>query len=77
MTQRTAERTFLAIPCPKCGHAFQESIARLVPKNGVACPKCGGLIDLQSGNNAAFLIQKLADECNTLDRTLAAADKKL
>jgi len=67
--------TSLAVTCPQCGHKSQKSIAWLILKDRMPCRKCGSLIDLKSGD-IRFLIEKLADECAVIDRTLAAASKK-
>ena len=70
-----ADRTLFAVACPKCGHETPKAVAWLVTKDGMPCRKCGSSIDLKSGDNA-FLLEKLADECAVLDRTLAADSKK-
>jgi Zn-finger nucleic acid-binding protein len=60
-----AENTALVIACPSCGKAHQETMARLVSIDPLACPQCGYWIDLKGGE-AAALIQKR--------RTIARAD---
>lgn len=31
----------LTLPCGKCGHQFQEKVARLKTSPSIPCPKCG------------------------------------
>jgi peptide subunit release factor 1 (eRF1) len=70
-----ADDTSVTIECPQCGHKSQKSVAWLVPKDRMPCRKCGHFIDLKSGD-IRFLIEKLADECSVIDRTLAADRKE-
>jgi ribosomal protein S27E len=70
-----ADRTFLKVPCPHCGNELQQSIAWLVAKDRVPCRKCGRSIELKGTNNG-LVVEKLSDECDTLDRTITALNKK-
>lgn len=70
----TAEKTVLVIECPGCGKALQETVARLVSVNRLACRFCGHWIDLKSPD-FAVPINKAAQECERADALLSKPDK--
>jgi hypothetical protein len=61
MPLTTSECVSLFVFCgnPNCLQGVDKPLAWLVIRNTMTCPSCGGVIDLQSGDNG-LRIQKLA-----------------
>jgi hypothetical protein len=72
----TAERVSLIIRCdnPDCGQGIEKLLAWLVTVSCIACPYCGGSINLESGDNGLH-IQKLAQACASIDASLSEPGK--
>ena len=65
-----AKSVVYAVRCPHCSKTTPKTIAWLTVQNKMTCEHCGGLIKLETGNNA-IAIQELAEQCAGLDATFA------
>lgn len=64
----------IPIKCPKCGHQFEQAMARLKPgKQDVTCPGCGCVIAL---NMRGASPQKIVGAADELDRSIEKLRKR-
>ena len=69
MTTDISRHTLIAIRCEGCGHTTQEPVRRLIPANDIPCHVCGGMIQLEGGENAVR-IQEIAEQLPGLGAAL-------
>src|SRR3546814_19630108 len=65
-----ADRISVLVRCQTCEQATQKPLALLVSAKQLACPQCGNVIDLATGENG-LLVQRLADQCKSIDAAFA------
>jgi hypothetical protein len=64
----TSECVSLFVFCgnPDCRQGVEKALAWLITENRMACPSCGAVINLESGDNG-LRIQKLGEACASID----------
>ncbi len=63
----------LAIICPKCLKATEQTVGWLASHDGLACGNCGVSINLKAGANRAF-IEQFVRYCALADREARRLD---
>lgn len=63
-----SEEIKFPLKCPKCGHQFEESVARLKQQTELPCPVCGH--EFEHGDQVSA-----GDTLNSVDQISRAWDK--
>lgn len=66
----------LRFECPKCGHGFTETVAKLKTCPEVNCPSCGAAIAIEDDGFVGG-VREADKEIENLRKSLARASKKL